>query len=174
MKTAWFALPVALLVVACSDTTAPAPAASSLGGISASSLNSNGVVNRVSVGGHDQDPAGTTDANFSLTAVLMADGSTQGEWSDQFGQGEGGLHVDVNCVSVAGNQAWISGIIRSGQAGGVDFTGLPAITRVADLGKSANDAPDAISFTFIGVAAPCTAQPNLPLIPMTDGQVTVN
>jgi hypothetical protein len=135
---------------------------------------SNGVVNRVSVGGHDLDIAGQTDANFSLVAIEHADGSVSGQWSDQFGQGDGGVHVEVNCLLVVGNQAWISGIITSGSAGGVDFTGLPAITRVADLGKSANDPPDAISFTFIGVAAPCTAQPNLPLLPMTDGQVTVN
>src|SRR6185312_5683066 len=95
-----------------------------------------------------------TDANFSLVATRKADGSVQGEWSDQFGQGQGGVHVDVNCLVVAGNQAWIGGIIRQGSTGqgGVDLSGLAALTRVADLGKSANDAPDAISFTFIGLA----------------------
>ena len=140
----------------------------------ASSQASNGVVNRVFVGGHDLDIAGHTDANFSLVAIERADGSVSGQWTDQFGQSDGGVHVEVNCLLVVGNQAWISGIIKSGSAGGVDFTGLPAITRVADLGKSANDPPDLISFTFIGVAAPCTAAPNLPLLAMTDGQVTVN
>lgn len=166
MKTATFALPaVVLLAVACSEPNAPA--------LMASAQASNGVVNRVSVGGHDVDIAGNTDANFSLVAIRLADGSASGQWSDRFGQQDGGIHVAVNCVSVAGNQAWISGIITSGGAGGVDFTGLPAITRVADIGKSANDAPDLLSFSFIGVAAPCTAQPNLPLVPMTDGQVTV-
>jgi len=167
MKAATLLLPAAvLLAVACSEPNAP--------GLMASAQGSNGVVNRVSVGGHDLDIAGTTDANFSLVAIGFADGSASGQWSDQFGQQDGGIHVAVNCVSVAGNQAWISGIITSGGAGGVDFTGLPAITRVADIGTSANDAPDLISFSFIGVAAPCTAQPNLPLQPMTDGQVTVN
>ena len=170
MKTAPFVLTV-VLAAACSDSTAPT--ASSLRP-SFTNAASNGVIHRVSVGGSDQDATLNTDANFSLVAVQKADGSVQGEWSDQFGQGQGGVHVDVNCVFVQGNQAWISGIIRSGQAGGVDFTGLPAITRVADLGNSVNDAPDAISFTFIGVAAPCTAQPNLPLLAMTGGQVTVN
>ena len=28
-----------------------------------------GVLHKVSVGGHDQDPAGHTDANFSLSAI---------------------------------------------------------------------------------------------------------
>lgn len=166
---------LALLAVACSEPTST-PLSAGGGpslGLSASALSSNGVAHRVSVGGSDQDATLNTDANFSLVAIQMGDGTSSGEWSDQFGQGSGGVHVDVNCVFVVGNQAWVSGIIRSGQSGGVDFTGLPAITRVADLGTSANDAPDAISFTFIGVAAPCTAAPNLPLLAMTGGQVTV-
>ena len=170
MKTVRFVLPAAaLLAVACNEPTRPA-----LGAISADAQGASAVIHRVSVGGSDQDATLNTDANFSLVAIQKRDGSVSGEWSDQFGQGQGGVHVDVNCVLVVGNQAWISGIIRSGQAGGVDFTGLPATTRVADLGKSANDPADAISFTFIGVAAPCTARLNLPLLAMTGGQVTVN
>jgi hypothetical protein len=177
MKTAWYTVPaLAVLALACSDSTSPnlSRSSSAAGGLLASSANGNGVVHRVSVGGSDQDATQNTDANFSLIALQKGDGSMSGEWTDQFGQGQGGVHVDVNCVFVAGNQAWVSGIIRSGNFQGADLSGLPAITRVADLGKSANDPPDAISFTFIGVAAPCTAQPNLPLLAMTGGQVTID
>ncbi|MGH7521993.1 MAG: hypothetical protein ACREMI_12025, partial [Gemmatimonadales bacterium] len=165
MKTAWLALPAVALVVACNEPSSPA-AAAALGALSASSVSSNGVVNRVSVGGNDQDATNNTDANFSLIAIEKDDGSISGEWSDQFGQGQGGVQVDVNCLVVVGNQAWIGGIIRSGSTGqgGVDLSGLPALTRVADLGNSANDPADAISFTFIGLAVQCTAQPNLPLL----------
>jgi hypothetical protein len=132
-----------------------------------------GVVHQVSVGGPDQDATNHTDANFSLVAVQHGDGSVTGQWTDQFGQGQGGIHVQVNCLFVQGNEAWVSGIISSGNVGGVDVSGLPVITRVQDNGASANDPPDAISFSFIGVAASCTTAPNLPLVPMTDGQVTV-
>jgi hypothetical protein len=172
MKTAWLVLPAVAFAVACNDPSSP----TATGGLSASSQAGSGVVNRVSVGGSDQDATTNTDADFSLIALEPGDGTISGEWSDQFGQGEGGVQVDVNCLRVVGNQAWIGGIIRSGStgAGGVDLSGLPALTRVADLGSSANDAPDAISFTFIGLAVQCTAQPNLPLFPMTGGQVTVN
>jgi len=178
MKTAWL-IPALAVALACTDTNVPTAAADNrlaLGGINASVNSGNGVLHRVSVGGSDQDVTLNTDANFSLIALQKGDGSISGEWSDQFGQGEGGLLVDVNCLVVQGNQAWIGGIIRSGSTGqgGVDLSGLPALTRVADLGKSANDAPDAISFTFIGLAVQCTAQPNLPLFAMTGGQVTVN
>src|SRR5262245_7837107 len=172
MKTAWCTIPIALLAVACNEPTTPAAA---IGSLSADAPRANAVVHRVSVGGSDQDATLNTDANFSLIAIQKADGSVSGEWTDQFGQGQGGVHVDVNCLVVAGNQAWIGGIIRSGSTGqgGVDLSGLAALTRVVDNGASAN-APDAISFTFIGLAVQCTAQPNIPLFAMTGGQVTVN
>ncbi|HMJ57701.1 MAG TPA: hypothetical protein VK467_01100 [Gemmatimonadales bacterium] len=167
MRTAWLAIPTVALALACADTDKPVGITASVSG---------GVLHRVAVGGSDQDATNNTDANFSLAAIQYQDGSVGGQWSDQFGQGQGGVQVDVNCLVVQGNQAWIGGIIRSGStgAGGVDLSGLPALTRVADLGTSAKDAPDAISFTFIGLAVQCTAQPNLPLLAMTGGQVTVN
>src|SRR5512133_1604093 len=102
-----------------------------------------GGVHHVSVGGHDQDPTGNTDANFSLVANQFSDGSVTGEYTDQFGQGQGGFHAQINCLFVNGNEAWVSGFITSGTFGGVDLTGLPVITRVQDNGKSANDPPDA-------------------------------
>src|SRR5262245_9994565 len=175
MKTAWF-VPALAVALACTDTADPTAAADGrLAGINASVNSGNGVINRVSVGGSDQDVTLNTDANFSLIALTKGDGSVSGQWSDQFGQGQGGVLIDVNCLVVAGNQAWIGGIIRSGSTGqgGVDLSGLPALTRVVDNGASAN-APDAISFTFIGLAVQCTAQPNIPLFAMTGGQVTVN
>ena len=179
MKPALSALSALALVLACTDTNAPTPTSAgdlATGGINASVNSGNGVLNKVSVGGSDQDVTLNTDANFSLTAIQYGDGSVAGEWSDQFGQGQGGVHVDVNCLVVQGNQAWIGGIIRSGSTGvgGVDLSGLAALTRVVDIGKSANDAPDLISFTFIGLAVQCTARPNLPLFAMSGGQVTVN
>jgi hypothetical protein len=132
-----------------------------------------GVQHFVSVGGPDQDPTAHTDANFSLVAIQHGDGTVTGQWTDQFGQGQGGIHVQVNCLFVQGNEAWVSGFITQGNFNGADLSGLPVITRVQDNGKSANDPPDAISFSFIGVATPCTAAPPLRLVPMTAGQVTV-
>jgi hypothetical protein len=142
--------------------------------LASATAHAQGVIHKVSVGGPDQDAVDHTDANFSLSAVEHGDGTVTGQWTDQFGQKDGGIHVQINCLSVAGNTAWVSGIITSGNVSGVDVTGLPVITEVQDNGTSANDPPDAISFSFIGNATPCTAQPALPLFPMTSGQVTVN
>ena len=124
----------------------------------------NGVVHQVSVGSSDLVPPGT-DANFSLVAIQHGDGSVSGQWSDQFGHGNGGLHVAIDCVNVVGDQAWVSGVATSGNFQGFDFTGLPVITRVA--------APNQISFSFIGNPTSCLAAPNLPLFPISNGEVKV-
>ena len=130
-----------------------------------------GVIHQVSVGGHDFTDPGV-DKNFSLVGIVHSDGSVSGEYTDRFGGGAGGFHATVNCVKVVGNQAWVSGIIDSGDAFGTDLTGVPVLTRVADNGTSANDPPDQISFSFFS-AISCNATPNLPLFPMPDGQVKV-
>jgi hypothetical protein len=162
-----------LVSLGCDPSAPTTPTSMSARGGPLFAREGNGVVHRATVGGHDADLFGNTDANFSLVAIEHGDGRITGQWTDQFGQGEGGIHVAVNCLRVVGNNAWVSGIVTSGNFQGVDLTGLPAITRVADFGKSKNDPPDAISFSFVGVAIPCTAAPPLPLLPMTDGQVRV-
>ena len=137
--------------------------------LAAASARADGVVHFASVGGPDQDATNHTDANFSLVAIQHGDGSVTGEWTDQFGQGQGGMHAQINCLFVQGNNAWVSGTITSGTFGGVDLAGLPVITRVQDNGKTG----DLISFSFIGNPTLCTAAPNLPLQPQTAGQVIV-
>jgi hypothetical protein len=164
---------VGLVLLGC-DAPTTAPTALRATGVRANS-NGNGVLHRVSVGSHDFSDPGV-DANFSLIALQMGDGSVTGQWSDQFGHGNGGLHVDVNCLEVSGNQAWISGVATS--ASSADFlVGRPVITRVVDNGTSANDPPDEISFsTFgdVGGTFNCHTRPNLQLFPLSGGEVKVD
>ena len=99
--------------------------------------------------------------------------------SSSTASGSAGIYVfGLNAINntISGNYIGTdaTGNNAVGNVNGVDVTGLPCITEVQDNGKSANDPPDQISFSFIGVATPCTAEPALPLNPMTDGQVTVN
>jgi len=159
---------LALLAAGCEGRNATAPSADDLS--VTPQFQAGGVVHRVSVGGPDADLFGPgTDANFSLIAIEHADGRVTGQWTDQFGHGNNGVHVVVDCVHVVGNQAWISGV-----ANDKTFDGSPVITRVSDNGKSANDPPDQISFSFIGLALSCHDMPPLPLLTMTRGQVTVD
>jgi hypothetical protein len=133
-----------------------------------------GVIHKVSVGGADSIlvPPGT-DANFSLSAVQHADGTVTGQWQDTIGGGgvpAVGIHVQIDCLLVVGNEAWVSGVITHPDS----LAGLGAITRVSDNGTSANDPPDQISFTFINTGLTCEDQPNLPLFDVNNGQVNVD
>jgi len=137
------------------------------------------VAHRVSAGGPDacvafgfEHPG--CDANFSLVGIVYADGSMSGQYTDRFANGNG-FHAVIDCVSVVGNEAWVSGVITSGTFDGFDLTGLPVATRVRDNGTTANDPADQISFSWIGegFALPCTDQPPYDLFDAPEGQVVV-
>jgi hypothetical protein len=114
------------------------------------------------------------DANFSLVATQYADGSVTGVFVDVFGKGFGGTRAVIDCLSVVGNEAWVSGVIISGHADGFDLTGLPISTRVVDNGTSTNDPPDQAGFSRRGDQAYlCTDQPDDDLFDLLQGQVSV-
>ena len=146
------------------------------------------VIHRVSVGGNDICEAlgfaPGCDGNFSLVAIEKADGSVKGQWQDTFLGGGEGIHVAVDCLNIVDNGAVIGGEIVHGAVGGVDVTGLRALTAVIDNGKSKKDPPDQISFSFFppgdsGFPDDCLA--TFPadfdalglLFDLTRGQVTV-
>lgn len=135
------------------------------------------IVHEVHAGGPDVcEPLGLPlgcDANFSLVAFEFADGSVKGQWTDRFPSGDG-FHAAVDCVSVDGNQAWLRGVITKGSREGIDLAGQPVFTSVRDNGTSANDPPDQISISFIGVGLDCHTQPSdIPLFDVPQGNVVV-
>jgi hypothetical protein len=135
------------------------------------------IVHRVHVGGPDccADPdlglKPGCDKNFSLVAIERADGSVSGQFTDRWGEGLGGFHAVIDCLSVDGNEAWVSGVIIQGTWGDIDLTGWPVVARVRDNGTSANDPPDQISGVQPGPA--CTDRPPLELYDVPQGQVKV-
>jgi hypothetical protein len=159
---------IALSIAAACAEPSSAPSATS----SAATLNSarGPAVHRVSAGGADVIAPGT-DANWSLIAFQYADGSVAGQWSDQFGHGNGGFHAPVDCLNVVGNEAFVSGIARGG-----DFDGRRWIAHLRDNGKSAKDAEDEISFSWLTLPnsnVDCHAPFPMPLMPRSGGQVTI-
>jgi hypothetical protein len=109
------------------------------------------------------------DANFSLEANQYADGSVKGQWTDVFKIPNGTIvHATLDCLKVVGNNAWVSGVVT-----GPNFTGVPVITRVADNGTSSQDPVDQIGLTELDTFGGCQAAPNLLLLPLVKGQVTV-
>ena len=123
----------------------------------ATSIASSPIVHKVSVGGPDFcDAFGLKpgcDKNYSLIAIQYADGSVKGEYNDQFGvplsTGKSVQGV-ITCLSVVGNDAWISGIVTQGPD-----TGNPFASRVRDNGDSANDPPDQLGGSWQD-SRPCT------------------
>jgi hypothetical protein len=132
------------------------------------------IVHRVSVGVPDfcgalpaQDPG--CNANFSLEAKQFADGRVTGQYTDQFGHGNGGFHARIDCLYVSGNTAWIAGVITSGWN-----VGARVVTEVQDNGKSAKDPPDKITYSYAPWAIDCHTHPALPLYAVPKGQVKVS
>jgi hypothetical protein len=137
----------------------------------------NGVVHRVSVGSPDicyPDRPGC-DANLSILAIEYADGSVKGELTDSWRFG-GYYNAEIYCLTVDGNEAWVSGVIKAGETpGGYDLRGIHVFTRVKDMGTSANDPPDQLAFVgFSFNEIDCTAPPfDLDLYDVPQGQVIV-
>lgn len=144
------------------------------------------VTGRVTVGGPDScDGFGLSpgcDKNFSLVAIKHADGSVSGQWDDQWGGGAGGIHAEIDCLVIEGDEAWVSGVVTQGvyhdpQSGeDWDLTGLPVGALVRDNGSSAKDPADQISYSIFGFQDSfrvCTEQPAYPLFDAPQGQVVI-
>jgi hypothetical protein len=131
------------------------------------------VVHSVSAGGPDlcSGIAGKPgcNGNYSIVAKQFADGTVKGQYTDQFGHGNGGFHARVDCLSVVGNNAWIGGVITSGTYGAI---GQRIVTRVQDNGTSAKDPPDKISYSYLSNVS-CTTHFLTPLVATPQGQVKV-
>lgn len=138
----------------CSEESVPTAAENST-----ETLSKGRVVHHASMGGADFCeavglPTGC-DANFSITANEMADGTVSGQWQDTFSGGGQGIHVDVDCMNIVnGNFAIIGGVVTQGFVTGLgDVSGQRAVTAIVDNGTSVNDPADQLSFSFIGAVA---------------------
>ena len=115
------------------------------------------------------------DANYSGSAVRMADGTARGQVNDTFSGGGAGLHASIDCLHVAGNDAWLSGVIeRDTTPRGFDLAGFPVIFRVHDNGTAAGEPYDVVSASQIGNPTPCYMEPDIRMLDYQNGQVTIN
>jgi hypothetical protein len=109
------------------------------------------VIHIVTEGGPDADIVGPGgDYNASLIALAKDDGTVMGEWQDNLnfpGRRPVHFHARIVCLNVAGNEAWVVGRITSPAA----LRGRYAIQGLRDLGVSAGDAPDQITYIYWGL-----------------------
>lgn len=169
MKHIVSGIAVAALLSACGSPTQPADAVSAARGTA--SVQAGNVVHRVTGGGADFFAPGF-DANWSLVAIQYADGSVKGHLTDAFGHGNGGIHVEINCLEVDGNTAWASGVAKGGL-----YDGRTWLAQVVDNGRSAKDPADLISFSLLTLeesTLDCHARLPQDLFERRKGQVTVD
>jgi hypothetical protein len=161
------------LVLACTETPVGPAGTSNVGLVEQSSSADNRVTHRVSAGGADictsfGDPPGC-DANWSLVAVMRADGSVSGQWQDVLAYGFDQpipVHASLDCLSVDGNEAWVSGVVTSPAW----LAGYPVLARMVDGGPLG---PDLHSFLWEDIFDGCTTQSEVPDLLATDGQVII-
>jgi len=88
------------------------------------------------------------------------------------------IHVEVDCLVVDGNEAWMSGPITRLIVNGVQQppNGRQVAWRVRDNGEGTNSPPDMGTVLFVGFPQACLVyffNEDLPLLPTANGQIQV-
>lgn len=119
------------------------------------------------------------DKNYSLTAIMMADGTVKGQFIDGYKSDNphAGVHAEITCMFVDGNMAKVGGVIKKGFAFETDLAGMYFFAVLKDNGTSKQDAPDEISFTFLNAVDLCEYVDFFPYelanMAITNGQVKI-
>jgi hypothetical protein len=110
--------------------------------------------------GHGQiSGKGGTVQVFSFSANVQADGGETGQGEILYrttlkgGTEEARIHIDIDCVTIDGNRAILSGIVTQSS----DGTSINdrVVIAVADNGEGINDPPDTMSVLLIDDATAC-------------------
>ena len=124
---------------------------------------------------HMATGGGTVEAGGGLntiafTAQVDDAGAVKGQAQFQLRNQDLRLHVDVDCLSVLGNEAWIGGVVT--QSNDPARIGTRVLWRVQDNGEGGG-ATDQTSLPVPGAPGDCLLQSALPLVPWTNGNVQV-
>jgi len=88
-----------------------------------------------------------TDRVFAFNAVTHPDGRVSGEGQLTYTHNGNDVktHITIDCISVSGNEAIMSGTVTNSNAL-PDFVGGPCWFKVKDNGEGANAPPDEMTF----------------------------
>jgi hypothetical protein len=125
-----------------------------------------------------EDVAGMRRSTYAFHATIDVTGAVSGEAEIHFTSTPAHLHIDVQCVVVKGNEAWLSGPVT--RSDNPDFyLGGVWLWRVQDNGQDATAEPDRIS-SFVWrpeqnyPASACVWQPeSMVMEPWTNGNVQI-
>jgi hypothetical protein len=91
-----------------------------------------------------EDPSGTRRSVYAFHATLDATGTVSGEAEVHFTSNPAHLHIDVQCLVVRGNEAWLSGPVTRTDNPHYYLGGV-FLWRVQDNGQGRSAEPDRIS-----------------------------
>jgi hypothetical protein len=162
------ALAVLLMISGCSHEELPSAPEESV-----PALLPTGVAASITGSGHHSRIVGGVEdlTTFSFGAVRDADGSTTGQWQYDFRAAGFSMHGVVTCLTIAGNEAWVGGVVDrvfSDDPSDQDLVGVDMWWRSRDNGEGAGSPPDSttgLGFKFptttITAASWCQDQPQL-------------
>jgi hypothetical protein len=98
-------------------------------------------------------------STFTFSGVQRPDGTVAGHMVYQFRAADLTIHMDIDCLSISGNTAKLSGVIThlQGDAPPFIFVGGDTVFTVVDNGEGGEAPPDLISDVFIFAGASCNA-----------------
>lgn len=129
------------------------------------SVNGQGTVILADVSG------GTFNRRFAFHANTMPDGSVSGKAVVTYIGGEGKIMYDIDCLTVDGNTAKLSGVVTSSTTNTANV-GQGIRFMVKDNGEGKNADPDQISFIYIS-SLTCNDAGGLPLNDIDGGNIQV-
>lgn len=127
------------------------------------------VIQSVTGSGHLVDRPVERTVTFNI--FKRADGTVEG-WYHSVARGPGGAHIRVSmeCLHVAGNEAWATGTVVA--AVDPNNIGRPYSVHFLDNGEGADAAPDEIGTErFVGYD--CTSEPDIPTRPLMIGNLRI-
>ncbi len=115
-------------------------------------------------------------STFVFNAIKKADGSVTGQLNYHVRAQDISFKANVNCVTIAGDEARITGIVTSvnGPQGSESLVGRRITFFVKDYGQGAGAPPDKISDMFFTGNVACNVmRPDLIYLPVS-GNIQVN
>lgn len=128
---------------------------------------------RASGGGTTEE--GGEKSTFVFNAIQKKDGTVNGHLVYHFRVGNISIKMNLDCLTVVGNNAIMSGVVTQVNGDNVSpfiFVGQRAEFQVEDNGEGGDDQPDLISDLILGPNAGCDLNAPTPYLPI-DGNIQV-
>lgn len=108
---------------------------------------------------------------IAFTAQVDGGGAAKGEAQFQLRDIDLRIHLDVDCLVVVGNQAWIGGVIKT--SSDPSLIGQRRVFTVVDNGEGGGAVDELGEPVVSALMLDCLTQPALPLLPLTNGNFQV-